>query len=237
MTRHSFNPPIFLLVSLLVSGGLLRTDAADVALVNSTILENNVVYLRINQVEKNLTPEISAARQKFMATNQIIGTILDLRFADGNDLAAAKAAANLFAIKKQPLAILVNSQTRDAAAALAMSLQAARAGLILGGTATDLKPDITVTVGADAERTFLKNPYATVLNETNSSVPTNNFSPFIDHTSEADLVRAKIKDGEENEDFQPVRPAEPQKPTIHDPVLARAVDLIKALAVLRQPPR
>ncbi len=60
-----------------------------------------------------------------------------------------------------------------------------------------------------------------------------NFAPFIDHTSEADLVREKIKDGEQDEDSEPPRPAEPQKPYIHDPVLARAVDLIKALAVMQ----
>jgi len=63
---------------------------------------------------------------------------------------------------------------------------------------------------------------------------TNDFASFIDHTSEADLVREKIKDGDEDEQSAPPRPVEPQKPFIRDPVLARAVDLIEGLAVVRQ---
>jgi hypothetical protein len=59
--------------------------------------------------------------------------------------------------------------------------------------------------------------------------------PYIDHTSEADLVREKIKDGDEDENTAPVRVA-PAKPVIRDPALARAVDFLKALAVL-QPER
>ena len=215
-------------------GSPLHADTTNTLLVQSAILENNVAYLRVGDVADSLASEISAA-QHAPATNKIIGTILDLRFADGDDLAAAKAAANLFAAKKLPLAILVNGQTRGAAATLATTLREARDGLILGGAAAELKPDIAVTVGVDDERAFFKNPYAALAQSlTNSSPVTNNFSPFIDHTSEADLVRAKIKDGEQDEDSRPERPAEPQKPFIHDPVLARAVDLLKALAVVRQ---
>jgi hypothetical protein len=167
------------------------------------------------------------------ATNKIAGTILDLRFANGSDLSEAKATAALFSSKKQPLAILVNSETRGAAATLATTLREARDGLVFGSATADLKPDIAVNVNTDDERTFFKNPYAAALqNGTNASPATNSFSPFIDHTSEADLVRAKIKDGEQDEDSMPTQPSEPQKPFIHDPVLARAVDLIKALAAV-----
>jgi len=224
---------LFIFSGLLAVCGPLHADTTNAALVKSAILENNIAYLRVGQVETNLAAEITAARAP--ATNKIIGTILDLRFADGKDLAAAKAAANLFAAKKMPLAILVNGQTRSAAAALATALRAARDGIVMGGAAAELKPDIAVTVGAEEERAFFKNPYAAqAQSETNSSPDTNNFSPFIDHTSEADLVRAKIKDGDEDEEFLPARLSEPQKPFIHDPVLARAVDWIKALAVRRE---
>ncbi|MDD5140063.1 MAG: hypothetical protein PHY43_07400 [Verrucomicrobiales bacterium] len=234
MTRRFLS----LFAILLATASLLHADTTNATLVQSAILENNVAYLRVGQVEKNLAEGISAAQHAPATTNKIIGTILDLRFADGDDLAAAKAAADLFAGQKLPLAILVNSQTRSAAAALATSLREARDGLILGGAAGELKPDIAVTVNAADERAFFKNPYAaTVPAETNSSPATNNFPQFIDHTSEADLVRAKIKDGEQDEDSLPSRPAEPQKPFIHDPVLARAVDLIKALVIVRQPRR
>lgn len=168
------------------------------------------------------------------ATNRIIGTILDLRYASGDDVVAAQTTAKLFASPRSPLAILVNDQTRGAAATLAADLRQERAGLIFGGAAAGLKPDIAVTVNADDANAFFQNPYAALAQATtNSTATTNSFSPFIDHTSEADLVRAKIKDGEQDENILPVRSTEPPKPFIHDPVLARAVDLIKALAIVR----
>jgi hypothetical protein len=60
----------------------------------------------------------------------------------------------------------------------------------------------------------------------------------VDHTSEADLVRAKVKDGSQDEDSKTFRARpEPPRPFIRDPVLARAVDLIEALAIVRQQSR
>jgi hypothetical protein len=225
-----------LLAGLLALGGSLRADTTNDAPVKSFILENNVAYLRIADVQKNLAEEIQSAQSSLTATNKIAGIVLDLRFAAGGDPAAAKAAADLFAAKKLPLAILVNGETRGAALDLATDLREAHDGLVFGGATAELKPDIAVTVKIADEKMYLENPYANLAPaETNSSAGTNNFSPFIDHTSEADLVRAKIKDGDQDENTMPSRPAEPQKPYIHDPVLARAVDLIKALAVVRQP--
>ena len=212
------------------------TGETNTSLACFGLLENNIVYLLVAEVGKNLAGEIQSA-QSSLATNKIAGTILDLRFAAGDNAAAAKAAANLFAAKKLPLAILVNGKTQGAAATLATTLRAARDGLVFGSATADLKPDIAVTVNAEDESAFFKNPYAALAQSTtNSASATNSFSPFIDHTSEADLVRARIKDGDQDEDSLPARPAEPQKPFIHDPVLARAVDLLKALAVV-QPSR
>jgi hypothetical protein len=115
-------------------------------------------------------------------------------------------------------------------------LRKARDGLVFGSAAAEVKPDIAVAVKIEDEKKFLEDPYAALAQpETNNaSAGTNDFAPFIDHTSEADLVREHIKDGDEDEDSMPPHPTEPQKPFIHDPVLARAVDLIKALAVVRQ---
>jgi hypothetical protein len=215
--------------------GSLRADTTNDAPFKSSILENNVAYLRVSEVQKNLAGEIQSAENLLAATNKIAGTVLDLRFADGDDSAAAKMAADLFASKKLPLAILVNGETRGAAATLATDLREANDGLIFGNS-TEIKPDIAVTVKVADEKMYFENPYAALAQtETNSVTGTNNFSPFIDHTSEADLVRAKIKDGDQDENTMPSRPTEPPKPFIHDPVLARAVDLIKALAVVRQP--
>jgi len=195
------------------------------------VLENNVAYLRVGNVGKNLAEEIQSA-QSSLATNKIAGTILDLRFADGDDLNPAKAVVDLFAQTKLPLAILVNGKTRGAAAKLAVQLRDAHDGLIFGSS-TEIKPDIAVAVKIEDEKKFFENPYGTLAqSETNSAASTNNFLSFVDHTTEADLVRAKIKDGDQDENLAATRPPEPQKPFIRDPVLARAVDLIKALAIV-----
>ena len=223
---------------LLVTGGGQRSDAAGSARLVPTLLEDGVMYLRIGGVENRVAGEIATARAAFAATNRILGTILDLRFVEGGDPAAVPGTAAVFAGKKLPLAILVNGRTQGAAAALAATLRAARAGLVFGGAAAGIQPDIAVAVGEEAERVFLKNPYAAPVQSLALSGPvTNDFAPFIDHTSEADLVRAKIKDGDEEAEPLPPRPAEPQKPVIQDPVLARAVDWIKALDSLRPPTR
>jgi len=234
MTRRFLNLPVLALAFLLAAQNPLRADATNSALAKSAVLENDVAYLRVGEAGKNLADKIQSAQQALAATNKIAGIVLDLRFADGDDLEAAQTAANLFASKKLPLAILVNDKTRGAAVELAKDLRAAKAGLIFGSS-TEARPDIAVAVKMEDEKKFFENPYAAPSQgETNSSTDTNDLSQFIDHTSEADLVRAKIKDGDEDENSPPPHPAEPQKPFIHDPVLARAVDLIKGLAVVRQ---
>jgi hypothetical protein len=125
-----------------------------------------------------------------------------------------------------------------------------------------LQPDIAVTVSADDERAFWENPYASPVQNNSPGVATNNLLPFVDRISEAELVLQKQHDGKTigtsefhtrdmdlpgprlirrpsgnnagDEDSAPSRAAEPQKPVIRDPVLARAVDLIKGLAVVHQ---
>jgi hypothetical protein len=196
--------------------------------------------------------------------------------------AAAKlfAARNIIA---GPLAVLVNGETRGMAEALAAALHQAGAGLILGsptaGAATSFKefplsngerlrvaaasgsstisrvqPDIAVTTTAGDERVFFDNPYQTIATSNTNSTPGTNFLPYVDHTSEADLVRQRQKDGklikvpmsredlmreksdgdDGNEDSALSHATGPQKPVIRDPVLARAVDLIKGLAIVRE---
>jgi hypothetical protein len=239
MTRRILS---FLIFSGWLAGGLLRAEATNTALARASVLEGNVAYLRVGQVTKNLGLEFNVALQALTTTNKIAGVVLDLRFADGDDMSTVQS--NLFALK-MPLVILVNRETRGSAMMLAYSARVVRAGLILGNTTAPFKseygetpgvtPDIAVNVKIADEKTYLENPYAALApSETNAVVNTNRFGAFIDHTTEADLVREKIKDGDEDEDAAPPKPAEPQKPFIHDPVLARAVDLIKALAVVRQ---
>jgi hypothetical protein len=228
MTRRFF----ILAAVFLAARFSAHADAAD--LIKSAVLEDDVAYLRVGEIQKNLAADIRSAENTLATTNKPVGTILDLRFAAGDDLDSAKATADLLAQGKLPLAILVNDETRGTAAKLAEDLRATRAGLIFGSS-TELKPDIIVDVKIKDEKKFLENPYAALSpGQTNATPDTNNFSAFIDHTSEADLVREKIKDGDQDENSTPAPPAEPQKPYIHDPVLARAVDLIKGLAVIRR---
>jgi len=241
MTRRSLWIFAMALAGLLAAQISSRADNTNTALVKSAVLEGNVAYLRVGQVGKNLADEIRAAQSALAVSNKIAGTVLDLRFADGDDSVAAQAAANLFTAKKLPLAILVNGGTRGEAVALAAILHEAHEGLIFGSatqaiklTGGSLQPDIVVAVGPEDERAFVDNPYAVpAQNETNAPAATNNMLPFVDHMSEADLVRAKIKDGDGSEPVPVERASEPPKPFIRDPVLARAVDLIKGLAVVR----
>jgi hypothetical protein len=247
MTQRYFRLLIMALAGLLAAPILSRADASNIALTKSEILESNVLYLRVSHIAAGLPDEIGAANRALTATNKIAGTVLDLRFADGDDATAATATVNLFAAQKLPLAILVNNGTSGAAVTLATALRNARAGLVFGSVPAAVKPDIAVEETPADEKKFFKNPYAEpATNEVAALAGTNNLLPWVDHTTEADLVRAKIKDGDEDEGplpSGPVRlfssPPPPQavespKPVIRDPVLARAVDLIKGLAIVRE---
>ena len=129
-------------------------------------------------------------------------------------------------------------------------LRVATAGIKLGSgevlSARGVKPDIEVTVDVEEERTYLADPFKelaspSVLAATPSS--TNIVANGTNATrrrglSEADLVRAR-REGTSLEftqflaDASPER-TDPEKPVVRDPVLARALDLIKGLAVMRQ---
>ncbi len=235
MTQRFFRLLILALAGLLVAPVFSRADMTGMALAKSGLLESNVEYLRVSHVAAGLPDEIGAANRALPATNKIAGTVLDLRFADGDDAAAVTATARLFAAKKLPLAILVNGQTRGAAVVLATTLRESRSGLIFGSAPAAVKPDISIEETPADEKKFFANPYAAPATNEVATLPgTNDFLPWVDHTSEADLVRAKIKDGDEFEYPPPPHAAGPQKPVIRDPVLARAVDLIKGLAIVRE---
>ena len=91
------------LAGLLAAQCSSRANTTD-ALAKSAILEGNVAYLRIGQVETNLADEIRAAQTALTVSNKIAGAVLDLRFATGTDLDSAKTAADLLAAEKLPLA-------------------------------------------------------------------------------------------------------------------------------------
>jgi hypothetical protein len=247
------------------AGGSMEISSTNAALNKSLMLEDDVAYLRVGRVEGNLAGGLAAAYRALAATNKIVGAVLDLRFASGDDFASATTMAKSIKALANPLAVLVNVETRDAAEALAAALRETGAGLIIGAATAgesaafkelplqnggrlriattaepshgSVKPDITVPVTANDERAFLENPYAAPATLAAGSAmknATNDFMPFLDHISEADLVRAKIKDGTEDETTVTAHPAERQRPFLRDPALSRAVDLIKGLAALHQ---
>lgn len=197
---------------------------------SAAVFEGKVLCLRVPQ----LTGDFTGQFRQLQPTNKIAGTILDLRFAEG-DTAAVEAAVKIFSAQKKPLVILVNGQMRGGAVELALHLRADKLGVIIGSTnlTGKITPDIAVAVSVEDERQFLANPFAATT--TNGVVTNKNeILSFVDHMTEAELVRKRIKDGEDpgdDEDLTP-RPA-PPSPVILDPVLARAVDLVKALAVLK----
>jgi hypothetical protein len=164
-------------------------------------------------------------------TNILSGTVLDLRFLDGDDT-AVDAVAKLVTDQKTPLVILANGETRGGAAALALRLRLAGRGIIIGSTNAPgtISPDIALNISADREKAFLADPFMDTTNDV-SLADTNDILPLVDHTSEAELVQKRIKDGEEDDSTPTVRP-DAATPYIHDPALARAVDLIKALAIV-----
>lgn len=99
-----------------------------------------------------------------------------------------------------------------------------------------VKPDIDVTVGEKAERAFYANAFLVVSNKpagtgSNSLASATNEAPF--RLNEAELVR-EHKAGENPDEMVAKRPPEPQAPVVSDPALARALDLLKGLAVVRQ---
>ena len=101
-------------------------------------------------------------------------------------------------------------------------------------SAQGLKQDIDVTVSVDAERDFYADAFLVVSNKslsnTNEASATNQTRVRI---NEAELVRER-RNGESPNEMIAKRPPEPQAPVVSDPALARALDLLKGLAVVRE---
>ena len=134
-------------------------DDAPAGSTNSTPMLTSAVfdrfygYVRISRVAPGLDREFTNAIQRLTATNKIKGIVLDLRFAGGQDYAAAVGVADQFFPDEQPLidwgegwkkstskaeaivkpvALLVNRQTSGAAEALAGMLRLSEVGLLIG---------------------------------------------------------------------------------------------------------
>src|SRR6266496_3029553 len=138
---------------------ILATNSAaaarpeDPVLSRTTVYDHAYGYLRVANVATGLADQIKLAWDRIEATNRLKGVILDLRFADGHDYAAAANAADRFLTVEQPildweagsarstakadalrvpLAVLVNPQTVGAAEALAAALRETDAAVLIG---------------------------------------------------------------------------------------------------------
>lgn len=213
---------LFLLTGLLAAN--LQAGEPGVSRYDDNVLCLHPSRMTLDSMTKLLSTE---------STNSLSGTVLDLRFTDGDD-SAVDAVAKLMDSERTPLVILANGETRGGAAALALRLRSAGRGIIIGSTNAPGKvlPDIAINVTEDREKAFLADPFNDIVTNQISVADTNDILPLIDHTSEAELVQKRIKDGEEDDSTPTIRP-DAAIPYIHDPALARAVDLIKALAIVR----
>ena len=191
-------------------------------------VENNLLCIRATNISENFAAQFRA----IAPTNSFTGLVLDLRLAGGTN---QTGVADFLTAKKIPLVVLTDAQTQGAAAALAGQLHTAGAVVIACGTNATAEnfADVRVPLTAEDEKRFLENPF------TNRAVTsaaklsgTNSLMFYVDHTSEAELVRKRVKDGEE--DGATIPRTLPAAPVINDPALARAVDLLKALAILHR---
>jgi hypothetical protein len=109
-------------------------------------------------------------------------------------------------------------------------------------SAEGVNPDIPVQVSLDEERAYFVDAFKTApstnalfagvnLSLTNQSTTNRTRRNRI---NEAELVRERREGSSFDADLALGRATEPEKPVVRDPVLARALDIIKGLAVVRQ---
>jgi len=127
-------------------------------------------------------------------------------------------------------------------------LRIASAPIQLGDGATlsaeGVTPDISVIVNADDERAYYADPFkmlhqtnanllaAANLSLTNQASATNRARRT--RLNEAELVRERREGSPFDSDFPSSREREQEKPVVRDPALARGLDLLKGLALVRQ---
>lgn len=99
-----------------------------------------------------------------------------------------------------------------------------------------VRPDIEVLVNADQERSYYADAFHLVPKTNLAAATAGTNGTRRTRFGEAELVREHRSGLLHREDSEEprVREPEPEKPLVSDPVLARALDLLKGLAVVRQ---
>ena len=160
---------------------------------------------------------------------------------NGETGGAAEAVAAM--LRQTSAGLLIGSRTAGRAGVMndfklsnGQMLRVVTAPVQLGNAkaipATGVVPDIEVIVKLDDERMFQADPFAGSATTPTNSATALRFRRF--RPSEADLVREKRGDGDVESLMNERVKAEPEIPVVQDPALARAIDLLKGLAVVRQ---
>jgi C-terminal processing protease CtpA/Prc len=263
----------------------------------SSLFDGPILYVRVGRVGEGLDKAVRQAWQEVGDTNKLTGIVMDLRYADGTNYAAAADTADIFVKKEQPLldwgqgmvrskekndslatplAVLVNRQTAAAAEALAAVLRETGAGLIMGSrtagqamiaqefplkdgerlriatlplqlgdgsslSGQGVKPDIAVTVAAEDERIYytdafkeLPKPGLSAGTGPSSSQASGANRARRPRFNEAELVRERRDGFAPDSEPSGAGSSDSDKPVVHDPALARALDFLKGLMVIRQ---
>jgi hypothetical protein len=105
-----------------------------------------------------------------------------------------------------------------------------------------VQPDISVDVSTDDEKIYFADAFSTIsrvpasvtVSTNNASITASNRLSRRARFNEAELVRERREGASLENPSESRRDRDPEKPTVSDPVLSRALDLLKGLAVVRQ---
>ena len=179
----------------------------------STVFENDIAYLRVRRVGDGLAPAVRSACQRLSSSNRLSGLVLDLRYADGTDYAAAVAVVDLFVSRNTPLlnwgdgmvsshektnairlpvVVLVNHETARAAEALAALVRQTGTGLILGSPTAGQAMVMQDFPLKDGEHLHIATVPVTLGN--GSTLPAQGIKPDISVTVSPENERAYYKD-------------------------------------------
>jgi C-terminal processing protease CtpA/Prc len=165
---------------------------------------------------------------------------------------AAGAEALAAALRESGAGLLLGGRTAGQAMVMqeftlagGQRLRIARAPVRLGDgaalSADGLQPDIAVEVDPQDERAYYADAYAVLPNKglfSSGALSATNQAAVMSRNArrtrlnEAELLRER-REGTEGPETGAPRESEADKPVVRDPVLARALDLLKGLAVVR----
>ncbi|MGZ8900437.1 MAG: S41 family peptidase [Limisphaerales bacterium] len=142
-------------VQLVTTNAPVAAEESDLPepISKTAVYEEKFAYVRVTRVDGRLTNEFHKTLTQLLGSNKLAGIVLDLRYAGGTNYQAAGTVADEFvrggepmlklgemnlvgtdraADIRQPVAVLVNGETRAAAEGLAGILRESAAALVIG---------------------------------------------------------------------------------------------------------